>query len=395
MSDKPEHSSAKFSCPLCRGFFTNFPTLQSHLEAYLTPSNPSQISHDFEDFNPIPLAIQAYVTKTAESLQQFQQESVSQFSQLVKNFFVIMPSRIKPFGSFLCKTQVSESDIDLSIAFPYNSIMTDSDLAKFEEAVRDCRTRERIFDEFVLRLLQAYLETKRIATIFCPGRVKTLKVKLPVKGFDLCFDLSLNNEIAVRNSQLIAEYIRIFPPMKPLCLVVKHWARTYGIMSAVKHFISSYAYVILIIFYLQRSFIVPNLQVLATKSDLIQGWECKFLRNSAPVYCDLPFETLLTGFFEFMCRTDWTQLVVCISLNSLKTFKMKLAERSCKWQRRHMWIEDPFIPTRNLGDVMQEPANKAKFMGQFTQAYAVLESRDPAAIEDHFKISLAEMLLIE
>jgi DNA polymerase sigma len=352
----------------------------------------SSSTKDFDSFSPIPLDIRAYVNRTQGMLHLRQQRSVNEFKADLLEFLEAEPHQIETFGSFHCGTQIGETDIDLSVEVPYDSILTDADQSTFEQAISDSATRKRIFDEFILRVVQAYLaKTCRLKTIFCAGRVKILKVKLPLQDYDVCLDVSINNQVAVHNSKLIAEYIRIFPPLKSLSILVKFWAKTYQISGSAKGFLSSYAFVILIIYYLQQYKIVPNLQEATHRSEVVDGYECKFLRGSAVVHCPLSFEKLLKGFYEFVNWTNLSHVVACISSSRVKTIHM---QRKGKWDNRLMLIEDPFITTRNLGDVMHKQPNKDKLKREFARALTVLETGDLGSIEEYFTVSLAEVSLL-
>jgi hypothetical protein len=68
------------------------------------------------------------------------------------------------------------------------------------------------------------------------------------------------NDIAVANSGLIREYSLVDPRARKLMMAVKLWAKEHQINSAKDNYISSYAWINLVIFYLQCIGFVPNLQ---------------------------------------------------------------------------------------------------------------------------------------
>ena len=47
-------------------------------------------------------------------------------------------------------------------------------------------------------------------------------------------DLSLNNALALRNTESIATYVDIDPRVKTVALAVKHWALQRGLANAFK-----------------------------------------------------------------------------------------------------------------------------------------------------------------
>lgn len=68
------------------------------------------------------------------------------------------------------------------------------------------------------------------------------------------------NDIAVANSGLLREYSLIDNRVRNLMMAVKLWAKELQINSAKDNYISSYAWINLVIFYLQCIGFVPNLQ---------------------------------------------------------------------------------------------------------------------------------------
>jgi DNA polymerase sigma len=75
-------------------------------------------------------------------------------------------------------------------------------------------------------------------------------------NFDICF----LNDIAVRNSLLLRDYTDVCPLSKSLIIAVKKWAKDHQICSAAEDRLSSYAWTLLAIFYLQQIRMIPNLQ---------------------------------------------------------------------------------------------------------------------------------------
>ena len=74
------------------------------------------------------------------------------------------------------------------------------------------------------------------------------------------FDICLLNDIAVANSELLRQYSLVNVRVKQLMMIVKFWAKTNNISTAQDNCISSYAWMNLVVFYLQCLGLVPNLQ---------------------------------------------------------------------------------------------------------------------------------------
>lgn len=90
-----------------------------------------------------------------------------------------------------------------------------------------------------------------------PGenQTDTLSLVLPT-SFDICF----LNDIAVTNSNLLREYSLVDARVREFMLQVKRFCRHHGVNSSPNGTISSYAWNIMCIFYLQCIDFIPNLQ---------------------------------------------------------------------------------------------------------------------------------------
>lgn len=78
--------------------------------------------------------------------------------------------------------------------------------------------------------------------------------------FGLTADISVNNKLPLANTQLLRTYMLIDDRVRRLCYVVKRWAKQRRLSEAFDHTPSSYAWVLLVIFYGQQQGLLPNLQ---------------------------------------------------------------------------------------------------------------------------------------
>ena len=67
---------------------------------------------------------------------------------------------------------------------------------------------------------------------------------------DFAFDLVVNNTLAIRNSTMIRTYAEICPRARELMYLVKGWAKLHDVGDASRGTLSSYAHIILVIFFL-------------------------------------------------------------------------------------------------------------------------------------------------
>jgi len=66
-------------------------------------------------------------------------------------------------------------------------------------------------------------------------------------------DISVENPLALRNTQLLHQYSRVDPRVRALAYVVKHWARARKMNNASGGTLSSYAYILMVLHFLQTA----------------------------------------------------------------------------------------------------------------------------------------------
>jgi hypothetical protein len=175
-------------------------------------------------------------------------------------------------------------------------------------------------------------------------------------SFDICF----LNDIAVANSGLVHQYSLVDPRVRELMMTVKQWAKEFQINSAKDNFISSYAWMNLVIFYLQCIGFLPNLQSpsLMEAVGLIPDPQKNYWHsvnsldtctltwdalkhqqawNMPQEFEEVSIPALLYGFYEFYgFRFPWT-FAVSIKQGSIRLPKLSTRKVCCFFS-----IEDPF-----------------------------------------------------
>lgn len=93
-------------------------------------------------------------------------------------------------------------------------------------------------------------------------RARVPVVKFAHKEIAMACDVCINNLLATRNTRLLSAYAHLDVRVVQLALVVKFWAKRRNINSTYQGTLSSYAYVLLVIFFLQTRPIpvIPSLQ---------------------------------------------------------------------------------------------------------------------------------------
>eukprot|EP00392_Amoebophrya_sp_AT5.2_P005377 g5386.t1 len=113
------------------------------------------------------------------------------------------------------------------------------------------------------------VENARIPLLRCQARLKVetsdhhdeqRSATTTTREIAVCFDISCGHEVVFENSRLLRLYSDVHPVVKPLALLLKHWAKARGINDSLTGTLSSYSYVLLLISFLQKMRVLPNLQ---------------------------------------------------------------------------------------------------------------------------------------
>jgi DNA polymerase sigma len=233
------------------------------------------------------------------------------------------------------------------------------------------------------------------------ARVPIVKFTAPASLGALKCDIGINNHLAVRNSELIRDYMRLDPRARDLCLLVKHWAKRRKINDTYRGTLSSYCYVMMVILYLQceahcRPPVLPCLQTWQrTERDVpvvIDGFDCWYHRDLSDLSLSgfaysgaasnntQSLSELLVGFFRLYAHEfDWKDLVVSVRTGMYLDKKKKIWGQSAKKDRHVFCVEDPLDPTHNLARGC-DPTALYEIRGEFMRAFSLL--RDGASIND-------------
>ncbi|XP_073695734.1 terminal uridylyltransferase 7 [Garra rufa] len=171
-------------------------------------------------------------------------------------------------------------------------------------------------------------------------------------------DISLYNTLALHNTELLASYAAIDARVKILCYVMKVFAKVCDIGDASRGSLSSYAYTLMVLYFLQQRSppVIPVLQEMYVEEKkpvvLVDGWDVHFFNDLKNLHKYWPeykknkesVGQLWLGLLQFYTETfDFKETVVCIRRKEpLTTFKKQ-------WTSKHLAIEDPFDLSHNLG----------------------------------------------
>ncbi|CAI9571951.1 unnamed protein product [Staurois parvus] len=171
-------------------------------------------------------------------------------------------------------------------------------------------------------------------------------------------DISLYNTLAQHNTRMLATYAAIDPRVKYLGYAVKFFAKRCDIGDASRGSLSSYAYILMVLYFLQQRNppVIPVLQEIydgqVIPRRMVDGWNAFFFDNTEELRCRFPFlgkntesvGELWLGFLRFYTEEfDFKEYVISIRQKKLLTTFEK------QWTSKCIAIEDPFDLNHNLG----------------------------------------------
>ncbi|XP_029960124.1 terminal uridylyltransferase 7 [Salarias fasciatus] len=250
-------------------------------------------------------------------------------------------ARLKLFGSSKNGFGFRQSDLDICMVLEGQDSIDDADCINIIESLA--------------RMLKKHTGLKNILPITTAKVpiVKFYHVRTGLEG-----DISLYNTLALYNTHLLASYAAIDRRVKILCYVMKVFAKMCDIGDASRGSLSSYAYTLMVLFFLQQRNppVIPVLQEIyneQTKPEvLVDGWNVYFFDDLQALPSRWPqygkntesVGELWLGLLRFYTEDfDFKEHVVCVRQHArLTTFNKQ-------WTSKYIVIEDPFDLNHNLG----------------------------------------------
>ena len=231
-----------------------------------------------------------------------------------------------------------------------------------------------------------------LANALPPDQVKDVNpiifARVPILKFkdiqtNLSCDICINNILALRNTKLLADYSAIDPRLRILVLVVKFWAKRRSINEPFTGTLSSYAYVLMLIQFLQTRSppILPCLQRAIdsnTPQVTIQDFNCTYnediasFKNFGRNNRDSPAKLLVNFFQLYGFEYDYIHSVICVRTGGFvskdaKQWMIPSNPRECSF----FALEDPFDTTHNLGRVVHRVGVET-IRNEFERGYKIL-----------------------
>ncbi|PNF19443.1 hypothetical protein B7P43_G03611, partial [Cryptotermes secundus] len=250
-------------------------------------------------------------------------------------------AKLELFGSSCNGFGLLKSDIDICLTF------TDSETGKEHNFVR------------IIEGLQNMLKKLGVMSNLVP--VTTAKVpilKFFHKVSELEGDISIYNTLGQQNTKLLRTYAEIDPRAKMLGYMLKRFAKVCDMCDASRGSLSSYAYILMVIYFLQQCSppVLPVLQELSETQPkprrFVEGCDTYFYEDLGKV------EKLWPDYGKNMSSVGelWIQLLGFYSAEfdfGKYVISIRQRERLLRfeklWTSKCMAIEDPFDLTHNLG----------------------------------------------
>ncbi|WJX87128.1 RNA uridylyltransferase [Trifolium repens] len=254
-------------------------------------------------------------------------------------------ARLYLYGSCANSFGVSKSDIDVCLAIQE----ADIDKSKIIMKLAD------ILQSDNLQNVQALTR----------ARVPIVKLMDPVTGISC--DICINNLLAVVNTKLLRDYANIDARLRQLAFIIKHWAKSRGVNETYHGTLSSYAYVLMCIHFLQqrRPAILPCLQGMEpTYSVTVDNVDCAFFDKVEKLghfgrHNKETIAHLVWGFFYYWAYChDYANSVISVRTGSTISKRDKDWTRRVGNDRHLICIEDPFETSHDLGRVVDKHSIK-------------------------------------
>ncbi|KAF8685824.1 hypothetical protein HU200_043732 [Digitaria exilis] len=289
--------------------------------------------HDIDTFTPGFLAMYESL-KPSEEHKTKQQQLVDSLTKSVSKEWP--DARLHLYGSSANSFGTSHSDVDVCLEMEIGTESTVEILLKLADVLRT--------DSF-----------DNVEAI-TGARVPIVRMSDPESGFSC--DICINNLLAVANTKLLKDYAQIDQRLLQLAFLVKHWAKLRGVNETYRGTLSSYAYVLMCIHFLQlrEPKSLPCLQAMEhTYTMNVHGTECAYFDKVHQLQ-DFGAENkesiaeLLWAFFHYWAfHHNYKRDVISVRIGNTISRKQKNWTARIGNDRHLMCIEDPFETDHDLG----------------------------------------------
>nr|XP_012644518.2 poly(A) RNA polymerase, mitochondrial isoform X1 [Microcebus murinus] len=215
----------------------------------------------------------------------------------------------------------------------------------------------------------------------CVGVQKILNARCPLVRFShqpsgFQCDLTTNNRIALKSSELLYIYGALDSRVRALVFSIRCWARAHSLTSSIPGaWITNFSLTMMVIFFLQRRSppILPTLDLLKTLADaedkcIIEGNNCTFLRDLNRIKPSGNTETLdllLKEFFEYFGNFTFNK-------NSIN---IRQGREQNKPDSSPLHIQNPFETSLNISKNVSQ-SQLQKFVELARESAWILQQED-------------------
>ncbi|XP_053395690.1 terminal uridylyltransferase 7-like [Mercenaria mercenaria] len=258
-------------------------------------------------------------------------------------------AQLRLFGSSMNGFGFHQSDLDICVTF------------------KDKDPEDINFVEHIEAICKSLKTHRGLYAVFPITTAKVPIVKFKHRNSQLEGDISLYNILAMENTRLLHAYANIDQRVQTLGYAIKVFAKVCDIGDASRGSLSSYAYMLMMIHYLQHTKppVVPVLQELHTGDGpkperIVEGWNTWFFDDISKLPYIWPecgqnnqcVGELWLGFFRYYLEEfNFAEQVVTIRQFEPLTKFEKL------WNGKCIAIEDPFDLGHNLGGGLTRKMN--------------------------------------
>ncbi|XP_026977813.1 poly(A) RNA polymerase, mitochondrial [Sagmatias obliquidens] len=234
----------------------------------------------------------------------------------------------------------------------------------------------------------------------CVGVQKILNARCPLVRFShqasgFQCDLTTNNRIALKSSELLYMYGALDSRVRALVFSIRCWARAHSLTSSIPGaWITNFSLTVMVIFFLQRRSppILPTLDYLKTLADaedkcIIEGHNCTFVRDFnriKPSGNSETLELLLKEFFEYFGNFAFNK-------NSIN---IRQGREQNKPESSPLHIQNPFETSLNISKNVSQ-SQLQKFVDLARESAWILhqEDKDRLSPSNNQPWGLAALLL--
>ncbi|XP_075684825.1 poly(A) RNA polymerase, mitochondrial [Rhinoderma darwinii] len=232
-------------------------------------------------------------------------------------------------------------------------------------------------------------EVQKILNARCP------LVRFTHQSSGLQCDLTADNKIALRSSELLYIYGSLDHRVRALVFALRCWARIHGITSCIPgHWITNFSLTMMVLFFLQKRNppIIPTLDQLknmAGKKErcIVDGNDCTFVSDVNKIKLSANTESLdilLIEFLEFYGKFDFKSS--CIDIR-------KGIEKN-KPEAAALYIQNPFEQTLNISKNVNA-SQVQKFVNLAQESTFMLQDQVRESSKNGKPWGLASILLIK